>query len=262
MKTAIIYLYREDENTKNNLQFFVDHSFEDKNCDYHLIINDEVCTIDIPSFINKYYQANGLDFQSYKTLLNNINTDYDYCYFINSSCVGPFLPVYCDEPWYNYLNKILNTYDFIGPVAEMPPPSENFTHNPFIHTYMFGFNNNGLTLFIKLLNKYDNFDKDFCIYFERFLSNEIIKNNLKIKSLLTLFKNVNLNDENNWNHTFWCNSEKTCFEIPNNYHGIDLNPYEIIFVKNIRKPHEHRASDRSGISTYLTKQLINYKHWL
>jgi len=262
MKTCIIYLYREDNNTKNNLQFFVNQSKYDENCDYHLIINDHRCSVKIPEFFVIHRQENALDFPSYKTLINKIDIKiYDTTYFINSSCIGPFLPIYCNLPWYSYLNNILSEYDMIGPIIEMPPPNKKFTNNPFIHTYMFGFNKSGTKLFSELLNRYQSFDKDFCVYFERLLSHQVIDNNLKIKSLLTLFKNVDMNNKKNWNYILWSDSEQTCYEIPNNYHGIDINPYEIVFVKNIRNPHEHRSIDQAGISDNLRKQLSNYELW-
>lgn len=263
MKTLIIYLYREDENTKHNLHFFCNQSQYDELCDYNLIINNHKCSVKIPDFFKIHKQENALDFPSYKTFLNKTNIDeYNNIYFINSSCIGPFMPIYCDQTWYTYLNNMLITHDMIGPVIEMPPPNKNFTNNPFIHTYMFGFNKKGIKLFIDLLNKYELFDKDFCIYFERLLSYELIEKNLKIKSLLTLFKNIDINNKKYWNHILWSNSDQTCYEIPYNYHGIDINPYEVIFIKNIRNPHEYRSIDQSGISEMLNKQLSNYQLWM
>jgi hypothetical protein len=263
MKTLIVYLYKENEDTKKNLSFFLKHgSHNNVNADYHLIINDHKHTLDIPNFINIHGQENALDFPSYKTLLKKIDySDYSYIYFINSSCVGPFLPIYCKNYWYEYLNSILNEYDLVGPVIEMPPRHKDFTHNPFVHTYMFGLNKNTIQLFTDLLNKYDNLDKDTCIYFERLLSYTVLQAGFKIGSLLTLFKNVDINNPKNWHSFIWSNSDLTCYEIPNNYYGIDLNPYELIFIKNIRNPHEHRSIDRSGISDNLRKQIDNYVNW-
>lgn len=263
-KTCVIYLYREDEDTILNLDFFLKKGiFKDEFCDYHVIINDHECSLKIPNFINIHKQDNNLDFPSYKTLLSKINLDkYDYVYFLNCSCVGPFLPVYCYHAWYYYFNKLLDHYDLVGPIAEVPINQKEFTHNPFVHTYMFGLNRKGLQVFKSLLNKYETIDKDVCMFLERELSFEIINNNGKIKSLLSLFYNVDLNDTNNWNYKLWSDSILTCFEIPLNYHGIDVNPYEIIFVKNIRYPHQHRSVERSGISNNLKQQLKNYISWL
>lgn len=264
MKTLIVYLYKEDENTKKNLEFFLQHGvYDDIYIDYHIIINDHTCTLDIPKFIQVHYQDNALDFPSYKTLFSTIKyAEYDYFYFINSSCIGPFLPVYCDKQWFLYLNRMLGKYDIIGPIAEVPIKQDNFTNNPFIHTYMFGLNKHSIKIFIDCLNQYDIMDKDVCIYFERYFQNEILSKNLKIKSLLTLFKNIDLNNTNNWNSFLWNETENSCYEIPENYYGIDINPYEIMFVKNIRNSHSHRGENISGISKYLGKQLKNYISWI
>ena len=262
-KTAIIYLYKEDEYTILNLDFFIKTLKKNNDCDYYLIINNHICSLTIPEFFNITKQENDFDFQSYKKFLNNKNLqNYDFFYFINSSCIGPFLPVYCEKNWYEYTNKFLEEYDLIGPVAEVPPKEKKFTENPFIHTYMFGLNKNSYIIFLELLNKFKELDKTACIFFERFLSFEILKNNLKIKSFLSLFSKIDLNDKKNWNSELWNNSELSCYEIPNNYFGIDLNPYEIIFVKNIRNVNEHRSEENSGISKNLFYQIKNYKNWL
>lgn len=262
-KTAIVYLYKENSETILNLDFFIKQSKFDIFCDYYLIINDHICSLTIPDFFNIVKKNNDFDFPSYKTFLNNKNlSDYNYVYFINSSCIGPFLPIYCKNKWYEYTNIFLEEYDLIGPVAEIPPRSQHFTNNPFIHTYMFGLNNVSYKIFFNLLNKYEDFNKFFCIYFERLFSFEILKNNLKIKSFLSLFSKIDLNNNKNWNSEIWNNTKSSCYEIPNNYFGIDLNPYEIIFIKNVRNINECRSSENAGISKILYNQINNYKKWL
>ena len=55
----------------------------------------------------------------------------------------------------------------------------------------------------------------------------------------------------------------TCYEVPYNYFGIDVNPFEIIFVKNIRNINETRPQkNQCGISSELTKMISLYKKWI
>ena len=266
-KTAIVYLYKEDDESRKNLDFFIKKSKQNNLCTYYLIINNDICSLNVPDFFIINKQENNFDFPSYKKFIaNNDLSNYEYIYFLNSSCIGPFVPTYCEMEWYQYTNNFFEKYDFIGSIAEVPPsplysPQDEFKKCPFIHTYMFGLNKKTFNVFSNLLKKYDNFDKNFCILFERMLSYEILNQNYKIKSFLTVFNNVDLNNKKNWDYLLWNQNEKTCYEIPNNYFGIDVNPYEIIFIKNIRKENETRKKDVAGISENLKKQISNYVSW-
>jgi len=54
----------------------------------------------------------------------------------------------------------------------------------------------------------------------------------RVKSCLARFKNVNLNKEENWNSSLWNKPiMPTCYEVPKNYYGIDVNPFEIFLLK-------------------------------
>jgi len=80
---------------------------------------------------------------------------------------------------------------------------------------------------------------------------------------LARFKLYDINEEKRWLTDIWnIPGQPTCYEIPNNYFGIDVNPFEIIFVKNIRNTNETRGKSYSGISTFLKKYIDNYVKWL
>lgn len=277
MNTAIIYLYKEGEYTKKNLQFFLDHGITDDN-DFYILVNNHECSVNIPHAdnIKVIKKDDQLDFPSYWWLLNNEDLEqYDNLIFLNASCIGPFLPRYCNNNWIYYIEQILRNYDFIGPVIEFPASEDNISVKwfngetiPFIHTYMFAMNKSCFPVFIQSLNdlktKYPGCtEKTSCIILERELANLFIQKGLKIYSFLLICDSADINDRTNWHSDLWHESKNiTCFEVPKNYHGIDLNPLEIMFIKNIRNEHEHRGKDRSGISNELKTTLYNYTNWM
>jgi len=116
---------------------------------------------------------------------------------------------------------------------------------------MFATDNIGLDI----LKKYKIFDKvnkhdDLIFNKERLLTSSILLNGYNIKSLLYKYKKFNINNN------FFSDPE-----IPYNYDGIDVNPFEIIFVKNIRNTHNLRLLKNSGISNILDKYLSKYIEW-
>jgi hypothetical protein len=190
-------------------------------------------------------------------------------YFLNSSCIGPFLPTITDSNWIELFNKKLEKYDLIAPIVEFPPDSRGFEmlglesklNVPFLHSYMFGTNASSLYLLKNLLLEINSSEQSVSINYERKLTSEYLIHGKKIYSLLIAFKQVDINDRSVWNYKLWNRTPVTCYEVPENYFGIDINPLEIIFVKNIRKIHSYRSIYVSGISKYLYTTLINYITW-
>ena len=218
---------------------------------------------------------NNYDLYTYKICINelqkeNINyfTKYHNFYFINASCIGPFIPPILDNNWIELFNNKLKNYDLIGPIVEFPADNlgykllgvDNDKNIPFIHTYMFGMSKNGFNL-LKILFETLNNDKIEMINMERKITSFLLMNNLKITTLLLRFKNIDLNDSNNWNYKYFNNNTLSCYEVPDNYFGIDINPFEVIFVKNVRNVNETRIIKHSNISNRLKLELDNYTSW-
>ena len=168
---------------------------------------------------------------------------------------------------------MLQNYELIGPVVEIPPDNLGFTamglninkNIPFIHSYMFGVNSKGFTILKNnVFNNISRNDKYHLIFnLERKITSCILLNGGMIKSFLSRFKNVDLNKVENWNTEKWnLPGLPTCYEVPDNYFGINLNPFEIMFIKNIRNSHEYRAPSHSSISPKLKLELLNYKKWM
>ena len=182
------------------------------------------------------------------------------------------MPTICDKNWIEHLNSVSAGYDLVGPIIEFPNDSAGYdaigikdTKNiPFIHSYMFGTSNKGFEDVCKTLSDItDKSKKEIVINTERKITSSILMNKLKVKSLLLRFKNVDVNDPVNWSFSKWnTNLTSSCYEKPGNYFGIDVNPLEIIFVKNIRNTNETRGQEHSGISEWLKKMLDKYTEWL
>lgn len=159
------------------------------------------------------------------------------------------------------MNYFLDDFALIGPILEIASD----TNLPFIHSYMFGLNKDGFEILKNniFIHINESSTKDCMIRnIERLLTTEMLKNNYKIKSFLSRFKNIDINNSKLWISKLWNNDNQSCYEIPGNYFGIDVNPFEIIFVKNIRKQHTHRSKESSGISITLYNQIKNYSNWL
>jgi hypothetical protein len=135
---------------------------------------------------------------------------------------------------------------------------------PFIHSYMFGVTRSGFSVVKNVFAQITTDDKTYAVHnTERKLTSAVLVNGHKVSSLLSRFKNVDLNDQTNWDYKLWKGPKNaTCYEVPGNYFGIDLNPYEIIFVKNIRNANETRSQFSSGISDKLFLEIQNYSKWL
>lgn len=279
MKTLITYCYYETEKTQDNFSFFLKNGvIQSENYDYIFIINNHTCSVQFPDYdnIKIIKHDNDNDVSSYKWLIETYGDEYflkyNYFYFINSSCIGPFLPPIITNNWIELMNVYLNKYDLIGPVVEIPPDNTGFLlldipkneNIPFIHTYMFGVSVFGFKIFKELLHKNVTISKHRSLDMERMISSGILTNGGKIKSFLKKFQHVDLNNEANWNYykfNQFNNTRYSCYEIPKNYFGLDLNPFEIIFVKNLRNASEYRKSDISGISSELYLQVEKYKNW-
>jgi hypothetical protein len=280
METLIVYCYYENEKTKNNLQFFLKNGIVNSvNCYYAFIINNSICTVDFPSNNNIHLffrKDNDVDFNTYKWFIQEMKDDFfsKYCrfYFINSSCIGPFISPSCSLNWIEIFNDFLNENELVGPVIEVPPDNLGFqalginsTKNiPFIHSYMFGVNVNGFSIFNNVCKSINNYDKLYAILnTERKLTSAILMNGGRVKSCLAKYKNIDLNKSENWDSNKWnIPGRPSCYEVPKNYFGTDLNPFEIVFLKNIRNANETRSVEVSGISSELFLSIENYKEWL
>lgn len=267
MKSLVLYCYKESPETITNLAFFLKHGLSDS-ADFVFIVNNMKCSLPFPSNTTVIRrQEDEYDLLTYKWYFDTYNPQYTNYYFINSSCIGPFLPPVITENWITIFNKKLESYDLIAPIIDFPPDSygnslignSSMTNIPFLHTYMFG-TKSPETLKL-LFGRMENNSQDSAISYERMLTSLFLTNGKKIFSFLMAFKNIDVNNESLWNWKLWNPSNISCYEVPENYFSIDVNPLEVVFVKNIRKIHKHREESRSGLSQALKNLLTLYISW-
>lgn len=283
-QSLILYVYKESENSRKNLEYFVNHGIlKNNNYTYVILINDYICTVDIPDQNNIIVlkKKNEYDIQSYQYAFNTLYKSmhkYDYFFFINSSCIGPFTPTY-NKDWIEIItNMFINNVRLIGPIIEVP--NDNYglaAYNnevaqkvnkgpniPFIHTYMFAVDKVGLnvlTAYPEIFNP-TKYKKDLVYKTERLISSAMLLNGYNIRSLLLKYKNVNWLNKNYWDYYMWnTNNKYSDPEIPNNYDGLNVNPLEVMFIKNIRDVNETRLKSQSGIDPETKKYLKLYNKW-
>tara|TARA_B100001093_G_scaffold215568_1_gene206865 strand:- start:2152 stop:3177 length:1026 start_codon:yes stop_codon:yes gene_type:complete len=246
---------------------------------YSIFISKSISKIKDNSIIkkfNKHLQTNNdSDLSGYLEGLNNIETeDFDYFIFMNSSCIGPILPVYTKiQDWTSIFTSELDSNGLVAPIIEFPPfkdkymnkikTSDNFSSIkslnsiPFAHSYFFALNKKSTSCIMKnnaLPNK-DLNKNDAVGTYERLITATLLNHKFTIKSFLYkyFFKEINkmtinkiISDEE---FISFLKENKTDPETPNNgYFGSDLSPYEVVFYKNLRYPHSHRGIESAGIS--------------
>lgn len=280
MNALTIYCYLENENTKKNLAFFLRNGVINSNvCHYAFIVNNKSSTIQFPQNENVqvfHREENNYDLCTYKWFIETMGDEYfskfSRIYFINSSCIGPFISPSCSLNWVDIFNELLKDHELVGPVIEIPPDNLGYTalglssskNIPFIHSYMFGVNSQGFSIVKDVFKQIDTDNKmRLVLNTERKLTSAVLLNGGRVKSCLARYKHVDLNNPDNWVSSKWnAPGRPTCYEVPKNYFGIDLNPFEIVFVKNIRNTNETRLINNSGISNELSFCIQKYKEWL
>jgi len=277
MKTLILYCYEEEEDSIINLSFFLKHGvIKDPKYTYIFLINNMECAIKIKETNNiKVVKRKENDHYllSYKWYLNTLKEsnpsylqEFDTFYFINCNCIGPFLPTIVDTNWIELFNKKLINNDLIAPIIDFPPDSNGYTfygkqtdlNVPFLHLYMFGTKQSSIDLLFTVLGEINSKDIQTIIEAERKVSSYYLLHEKQIHCLLLAFRRFNINDKKLWKYGLWNKNHITCYETAENYFGLDINPLEVIFVRNIVNKKNYR---QSNISRYLYNQLKNYITW-
>ena len=266
MKTLVIYYYNETSITLANLTYFLKHGLiENPNYHFIFVINNSKCAITINETENikviNTLHTNPLTVYSeyFLTISSQYLSEFKYFYFINSICIGPFLPPYIDINWIEIFNKLLVNNDLIAPIVEIPPDNLGYSliginsdlNMPFLHCYMFGTNSSSILLLLNIFKDFTEDSDESLVKYERLLTSRYLVNNKRLSSLLIAFKNIDINDKNLWYYKLWNKNNNSCYESPDNYFGLDVNPFEVLFINNIKE----------NMSRFLRSQLKNYIVW-
>jgi hypothetical protein len=254
---------------------------ESDSIDYVFLINDYVCTLPIPSYKNvrAIKKENSFDLAAFHGGLSAVDVEsFDAFIFMNSSCIGPFMPAYVTTPWHAVITGMLSdSVKLVAPIIEIPPDDLGVkclatfrhikpgdTNVPFVHTYFLATDRVGLGVLLQSgVFSAQKITKDEAVLrHERLTTACILNEGHSVRSLMLKYADVDFSDKANWKFSRWSTSKVTCPEVPGNYDGIDVNPLEVMFVKNLRFPHAHRKVIHAGISPWLETCLSRYVSWL
>ena len=244
MKQVLVnYCYYETPESKKNLEYFLLHGANVlDHVKYILVVNSELFTVQVPEHVQVLHLPNKniptTDFCGWAYGLKNVTESKDIYCFINDTCRGPFLPSYVtNTDWTAILSSMLEgDVHLVAPIIESPDDMGSPEHAwsrgmPFAHTYMFCLTLKALQILQAnniLVGPVDKIKTVTVI--ERAVSALLLRENLNLKCLLCR------GSKNDWrNRLYWSKVSKISDpEVPMNYDGMDVHPYEIIFVKNIK----------------------------
>jgi hypothetical protein len=274
-KIAVVYAYYEkNEEYRKNMEFFVKRGVyaNDENIDYFIIVNGET-DYSFPQYSNLqvFFRENkGYDFAGYNRGIEEAKATgkhYDYYAFINTSCRGPFLPVYCShmkwtETFLNLFQKDANI-KMVGVSINMLVCQ----FRPHVQSYFCMIENDALN-YVKSTGLFDkNFSQitDVVYQQEIELSLVLLRNGWNISCMVPEFQNIYYQEllkqmtENGFyssisiNHRKYISgvtdevilSGKRCF-------GRDLHPYELIFMKTDNEVRKLSIDEINSLTNYFT----------
>jgi hypothetical protein len=236
VKTLIVYCGHE---INENLIFFARNGYiDDPQYDFVFVMNNpDLCLEFRPKKQNVTYIARentGFDFGGWSHALFMKSTDmllyekYDYFIFLNSTVRGPFLPVYIgqDVKWPElFIRQLDEKVKITGSALAW------YKRRPFISSAFFATDKIGLKIGIDngifspetiMMSKADTVIKK-----EMGFTNVIMDAGYTIKCMLKYYENMNFKVQR-------CPYQSICHLNPNHYFGTNVNPYEVIFIKQNR----------------------------
>ena len=246
--------YEKNDLYKSNLEYFLKNAILD-DVDYYIIINGD-CTVPIKKIknIKVFYRENkGYDFGAYSYGIKQLNRDYDYYFFLNTSVCGPYLKNN-NKKWTDYFLELFNdsTIKIVGTsINVFPSKSVGIDINrheldkiynkeePYTHIQsMFFCINNEYFNYLKAnnffneeeLNNVDNISYVIANK-EIGLSQLALKEGWNINSILSNYKNIDYrNIYKDFNNTSF--NGDPYYE--GAYFGTSIDKYDAIFYKNNR----------------------------
>ena len=236
MRIIIIYAYYETPVSSYNLSFFVKKEllYRD-NIDYLIVINGEICSVEIPQLPNLKIirrENTGYDFGAHSVALENIKTNnknYDYYFFINSGVIGPILPHYFKSHWTEiFTNKINDDVKLVGTTIVCLPTYDLGGYGPKVEGFFFCTDNIGLKLLEnkKTIFQIHNDKVSAIVNGEYGLSNCILSHGYNIDCMLDRYQNIDWKDKKNWNLNDNIHPSRH-----KSFYGFSIDPYEVIFHK-------------------------------
>lgn len=277
-KTLVLYVFHEFNYRVN---YFIHNSiFKHPLVDFIIIsngYNDEKLREIVPEYVKIIIRKNlGYDFGGWSRGLFDIIENnslgsgekylyeaYKYFIFVNSSVVGPFIPIYYKKKWTDIFIEQLNEQNINNDVKIIGPTinssggpdgrSIDTKNGAHVQSYLFCIERNTLDYLIKekifenefnddgtisneIINKYKYMSlRDAVINKEILMSRKIIKNGWNIGSLLKMYIDVDFRFKNKTKNEYEKNSIKFYGDIMLPYYKDKLwNIYDVVFFKGNR----------------------------
>lgn len=248
-KKLILYAYFESPIASKNLSFFLDCGLiRDPAYTFVFILNGHKCSVPIPALSNTRVlrrDNQGFDFGAWGEGLALLDIkEYSHFIFINSTCIGPFIPRYSSSNWVeSFIYNINSKYKLCGPTINYLKDNP-ISEVPHIQSFAFGTDYTGLKLLLdnSIFSPIENIDKNTLV-----LNHEIEASKTILDAGYKLYAfqlSESLVKETNYPHD----------DIHYNgaYYGDTLNPIEVMFVKSNRID---TISLRNYVS-FLTKPML------
>jgi hypothetical protein len=259
LKTERVLILYAGLDINENLLFFLHNGYiDDPRYDYIFIFNnleiDQALSEIIPKKPNvrlMVRENTGLDFGAWShALLSDAQNgsgllyqEYDSFIFVNSTARGPFLPSWSSEidSWPElFLSKLTNEVKLVGATIHpffMPP---NYYYFPHVQSMCMATDRIGLEIGIQsgIFNKLNSKTDKLKIIWnqECGFSKAILKSNYNIACLLAAYKDWDFRKIS----PIYNKSSviETDHYYEKNYFGININPYEVLFIKDIHNVEE------------------------
>ena len=205
-KTAVLYVFHE---LNDRVQYFVRNCiFESPDVDFYVIANNPNLKFELSSYIKTMTRNNiGFDFGAWSECLakNDMYKNYENFIFVNSSAIGPFLPVHFSGRWTDiYINGLKDNVKLFGSTINATGDSRGVLHSPkdiaHIQSYIFSADREAVEYLIKCkifdnTTHISNF-RDTISQKEIQMSRKIIENGWNIGCLMKYYKDVDFTFQN------------------------------------------------------------------
>lgn len=201
-KLLVLYLFHI---YNDRVKYFINNCiYNDENVDFIIISNDKNNTFEIPDKYNNVktlFRDNiGYDFGGWSDalLINDLYKSYDKFIFVNSSALGPFLPVNFKGKWTDYyINGLTGNVKLFGSIINTLKDPIKLAH---VQTFIFSMDKDTLEYLIECeifsMNNYATTFHDAIWQKEVLMSRKIIENGWNIGSLFQGYKDVDFTFKN------------------------------------------------------------------
>lgn len=237
-RVLILYTFHEFD---SNVQYFLERGYlDDPRVDFLFVVNDKGFQGELPG--KTIIRDNvGHDFGAWQEgiLHDDNHTKYDYFVFVNSSVRGPFVPPYCDKNWVEVFCGLFSPgVGVVGSTAAVSSAQEKLGTEDFlklyVQSYAFALNRESLFLLRGGLFSQDfaSMSKESLVCSaEENISHFLLSAGYTLQTLQSSYYN---RDFLLFPHDY-SREDFDPTRYRNHYYGMNLHPFEVLFLKNLRR---------------------------